>query len=161
MASGDTLQIFFPENNKFQGTNCATYDVRNGHSVLDFDKTTKEISIFKGIMPRNYAGTTGITVYIHYSADPIAGNVDWDVSLERIGDQQLDIDGDSFADVNSVDETTVPSTSGLVDIVTVAFTDGVDMDSILAGESFRLKIERDAANDTCDGDVNLHCLEIK
>ncbi len=112
-------------------------------------------------MPRNYGGG-GVTVYIHYAmSSATSGDIDWDAALERIGDQQLDIDGDGFAAVNSVDTTTVPGTTGLVDIVNIAFTDGADMDSVAVGESFRLKIIRDATNDSATGDAELVKVEIK
>lgn len=162
MASGDTLIVFTPLHNEPPSSNPATLDARNQHPVLDFDATTNESAVFKGIMPRHYAGTTGVTVYIHYAMSSAeADTVDWDVAFERIGDQQLDIDGDSFAAVNSVDNTTVPGTTGLVDIVNVTFTNGADMDSVAVGESFRLKITRDAASDDASGDAELFAVEIK
>lgn len=91
----------------------------------------------------------------------VADTIDWDAAFERIGDQQLDIDGDSFAAVQSVDNTTVPDTSGLVDIVSIAFTDGAQMDSVAAGEGFRIKINRDAVSDDATGDGELVFVEIK
>lgn len=101
-------------------------------------------------------------MYLHYAmTTATSGDIDWDVAFERIGDQQQDIDSDSFAAVNSVDNTTVPGTSGLVDIVSVAFTDGADMDSVAAGEAFRLKITRDAASDTTTTDAELLRVEIR
>jgi hypothetical protein len=113
-------------------------------------------------MPQHYAGTTGVTVYIHYSMSSAeADTVDWDAAFERIGDQQQDVDSDSFAAVNSADNTTVPGTSGLVDIVSIAFTDGADMDSVAKGELFRLKITRDAASDDAAGDAELHMIELR
>lgn len=159
MASGNTLLIFTPLGNEPPTSNFATPDTRNAHPVLDFDDSTSESAVFSAVMPRNYSGG-GLTVYIHYSAIATSGDVDWDVSFERIGDQQQDVDSDGFAAVNSVDGTTVPGTSGLVDIVNVTFTDGADMDSVAAGESFRLKIARDIA-DTAVGDIELHKIEIK
>ena len=90
-----------------------------------------------------------------------SGDIDWDVALERIGDQQQDIDSDGFVAVNGVDNTAVPGTSGLVDIVAVTFTDGADMDSVAVGEAFRLKVTRDAASDTAAGDAELVAVEIK
>lgn len=162
MASGDTLLIFTPQCNEPPSANFATLDIRNQHPVLDFDATTNESAVFSAVMPRNYAGTTGVTVYLHYSMTSAEANtVDWDVAFERIGDQQLDIDGDSFAAVNSVDDTTVPGTTGLVDVVSITFTDGVDMDSVAAGEGFRLKVTRDAASDDAAGDAELRFVEIK
>ena len=162
MASGDTLLIFTPLHNEPPSSNPATLDMRNQHPVLDFDAGTNESAVFSAVMPRNYAGTTGVTVYLHYAmSSATSGDVDWDVAFERIGDQQQDIDSDSFAAVNSVDNTTVPGTSGLVDIVNVTFTDGADMDSVAVGESFRLKVTRDAASDTATGDAELVKVEIK
>ena len=162
MASGDTLLIFTPLHNEPPATNPATLDTRNQHPVLDFDATTNEDAVFSAVMPRSYAATTGLTVYIHYAmSSATSGDVDWDVAFERIGDQQLDIDADSFAAVQSVDNTTVPGTSGLVDIVSVAFTDGAQMDSVAVGEGFRVKVTRDAASDTATGDAELRFVEIQ
>lgn len=162
MASGDTLLVFTALDNEPPSSNAATGDLRNSHPVLDFDDTTNEEAVFSGVMPQHYAGTTGVTVYIHYSmSSATSGDIDWDVSFERIGDQQQDVDTDSFAAVNSVDNTTVPGTSGNVDVVSIAFTDGADMDSVAAGELFRIKVTRDAASDTASGDAELHAVEIR
>ncbi len=43
----------------------------------------------------------------------------------------------------------------------MAFTDGADMDSIAAGESFRVKVTRDAASDDAAGDAEILFLVIK
>jgi len=112
-------------------------------------------------MPRNYDGS-GVTVYIHYAMSTAeSGNIDWDAAFERIGDQQQDIDSDGFEPVQSVDDITVPGNSGDVDIVSIAFTNGAQMDSIAVGEAFRLKITRDAVSDTASGDAELLKVEIK
>ena len=162
MASGDTLLIFTPLNNEPPSTNNATLDTRNSHSVLDFDDTTNESAVFKAVMPQAYAGTTGVTVYIHYAMTSATTNtVDWDVGFERVSDQIQDIDSDGFAAVNSVDNTTVPGTSGNVDVVNVTFTDGADMDSVAAGDGFRIKVTRDAVSDDATGDAELWGVEIR
>ena len=161
MASGDTLCRFSPLHNEPVASNGATIDSRNLRPRLDFDASTNEDAVFSDIMPQNYGGG-GVTVFIHYSMSSAEANtVDWDVSFERVGDQQLDTDSDSFAAVNSVDNTTVPATSGFVDIVSVAFTDGADMDSVAVGEKFRLKLTRDAAADSAAGDGELVAVEIR
>jgi len=161
MASGDTLLIFTPLHNEPPSSNTATLDTRNQHTVLDFDDTTNESAVFSAVMPRCYSGG-GVTVYIHYAmTSATSGDVDWDAAFERIGDQQQDIDSDGFAAVQSVDNTVVPATSGLVDIVSIAFTDGLQMDSVAAGEGFRLKITRDAVSDTAAGDAELLFVELK
>lgn len=161
MASGDTLAVFTPLHNEPPASGYATLDTRNSHPVLDLDAAANEDAVFSGVMPQHYAGG-GVTVYLHYAmSSATSGDVDWDVAFERIGDQQLDIDGDSFAAVNSADNTVVPGTSGLVDVVSVAFTAGADMDSVAAGESFRLKVTRDAASDTATGDAELIKVELR
>lgn len=161
MASGNTLLTFTPQCNEPPASNFATLDTRNQHPVLDFDPTTNEFAIFSGVMPRHYGGG-GVTVYLHYAmTSAVANTVDWDVAFERIGDQQQDLDSDSFAAVQSVDNTTVPGTAGLVDIVSVAFTDGAQMDSVAVGEGFRLKVTRDAVSDDAAGDAELRFIEIK
>jgi len=163
MASGDTLVVFTALNNEPPSSDYATVDTRNGHVVLDFDDgSDNESAIFSGVMPQHYAGTTGVTVYLHYSmTSATSGTVDWDVSFERIGDGQQDIDSDSFAAANSVDDTTVPGTSGHVDVVSVAFTNGADMDSVAKGESFRVKVTRDSASDDASGDAELYKIELR
>ena len=160
MASGDTLAVFTPLHNETPTSNGATLDTRNAHPVLDFYDGTNESAVFSAIMPQAYDGG-GVTVYLHWSAIATSGDVDWDVAWERIGDQQLDVDGDSFAAVNSQDNNTVPATSGLVDVISVAFTNGADMDSVAVGELFRLKVTRDASSDTATGDAELHAVELR
>lgn len=162
MASGNTLCVFFPQDNEPPSSNYATYDVRNGHPVLDFaDSGTNESAIFTGLMPRNYSGG-GVTVYIHYAmTSAVSGDIDWDVEFERIGDGSQDIDSDGFASAQSVDNTTVPATSGHVDIVSIAFTDGAQMDSVAVGETFRIRVTRDGVSDTASGDAELRAVEIK
>ncbi|MHC4573050.1 MAG: hypothetical protein ACYS76_02770 [Planctomycetota bacterium] len=161
MASGDTLLIFTPLHNQPPASNYATIDLRNQHPVLDFDAATNESAVFSAVMPRNYSGG-GVTVYVHYAmSSATSGTVDWDVAFERIGDQQQDVDSDGFASAKSVDDTTVPSQSGLVDVVAISFSDGAEMDSVQAGEGFRVKVTRDAANDDAAGDAELLFVELK
>jgi len=161
MASGQTLCTFFPACNEPPVASYATLDTRNEHPVLDFDGSANESAIFSAVMPQHYAGG-GVTVYIHYSMTSAVGDdIDWDAAFERIGDQQLDIDADSFAAVQSVDGTVVPGTSGNVDVVSIPFTNGAQMDSVAAGELFRLKITRDAVSDTDATDAELHAIEIR
>lgn len=161
MASGDTLLIFSPYNNEPPSSNYATLDSRNQHPTLDFDPTTNESAVFSSIMPQVYAAN-GVDVLIHYAmSSATAGDIDWDVAFERIGDQQQDLDVDGFAAAQSTNNTTVPATSGLVDIVTVSFADGAEMDSIEIGDSFRIKITRDAGSDTAAGDAELVKVEIR
>lgn len=161
MASGNTLLIFRPGDNEPPATSFATIDLRNGHPTLDFDTTTQETAIFTGVLPRTYAAG-GITVYVHWAATTATtGTVGWDVAFERVGNGSQDIDADGFATAQTVTAATVSATSGNVSITNVAVTDGANIDSIAVGETFRLRIRRDVANDTATGDAELVAVELK
>ncbi|KKM67608.1 hypothetical protein LCGC14_1469440 [marine sediment metagenome] len=161
MASGDTLAKFLPQSNE-PPANFARIDSRIGttHPVLDFALT--EETIFSDVLPRNYAGG-GITAYLHYAmTSAVANDIKLETSLERIGDQQQDLDADGFAAAQNTGDITVPGTSGLVDIITSTHTDGAQMDSIAVGEGFRLKVKRVAVVGTdASGDLELRFVEIK
>lgn len=161
--SGDTLLIFIPQMNEPPAAAFATFDTRNSHLVLDLDDTTAESLVFKGILPRHYAGG-GITVYIHYAmTSAITGAIVLSCAVERIGDALLDIDADSFATAVNSASTTVSGTSGNVNILSIALTAGAQMDSLAVGEAFRLKIARVPADagDTAAGDCEIVGCEIK
>lgn len=158
MASGDTLIVFLAAHADPAAT--ATFDSRNAHPLLDFDGASNEFAVFSGVLPRHYAGG-GLSITLHYSmTSATGGDIDWDAQLERIGTGQHDIDSDGFAAALSVDNTPVPAVSGHVDTVTLTFSSGAPMDNLAAGELFRLKITRDALNDTASGDAELHAVEI-
>lgn len=159
MAAGDTLIILGPYHNEPPATAYATLDTRNLHAVLDYDNTTDEAAVFSAVLPRSYAGG-GLTVYLHWMATTaITGNVVWTAEIERCN---TDLDADSFAAAQSVTDT-CNGTSGIIEVASIAFTDGAQMDSLAAGEVFRIKVSRDADNgaDTLVGDAELVAVEIR
>lgn len=162
MASGDTLAIFTPQANQPPATNFAALVVRNGHLLLGFDTTTQQTAIFAGVMPRNYAGG-GLTVYLRWmAASATSGTGGWDVTFERDADAGDDMDADSFATAQTVTAATVPATSGVPKVTSVAITAGAaGTDSIAAGDGFRLRVRRDVASDTAAGDLQLMDVEVK
>lgn len=162
MASGDSLNIFSPGHVEPLSGSWALYDLRNYHPILTFEDTNDTQAVFSSILPQAYDGG-GVTVYIHWAAETATtGDVRWDVAFERVGENVLDIDGDSFASAQSV-TATASGVAGRIDIASVSFTDGAQMDSLAAGEGFRLKIIRDANNvaDTMADDAQLRWVEVR
>lgn len=162
MASGNTLVVFTAQANQPPASSYATPDTRNAHPVLDFDAAADESAIFGGVLPRHYAGG-GITVRLGWLASSATtGDVVWNAAIERHDDDVTDLDADSFAAAQAATATTA-SASGETQYTDIAFTDGAQMDSVAAGESFRLKITRDAdhASDTMAGDAELLTVEIR
>lgn len=165
MASGNTLCVFGPYDNEPPSTNYATLDLRNGHPCLDFDATTQETAIFSRIMPQHYAGGN-LVVYVKYKAtSATTGTIGWDATFERKDDNAgggQDTDSDGFATAQTITAATVPGTSGIIAQSSVTCTAGATgTDSIAAGNTFRLRIRRDVANDTATGDAELDAVEIR
>ena len=162
MASGDTLAIFTPASSEPPASDFATFDIRNVVLVLDFDDSTTESIEFAGFMPRNYDGG-GLTVTVGYmmTTATASDTVDLEVSFKSISDDSDDIDSKSFAAANAA-LSTVATVSGEVKYEAITFTDGADMDSIAAGEYFRMKFARDASGGTASpGDLELVFIELK
>lgn len=164
MASGETLLILTPLNNEPTATIAATPDTRNAHPTLDFDGAADEEAVFTSILPRNYAGS-GLTVLSYWAfTSATSGSLRVQTAIERIDVSSLDIDADSFTAFNSVGGT-APGTSGQVIAVTTTHASGAEMDSLVAGEMFRLKIRRDAdgtsGTDDIVSDAELLVVEIK
>lgn len=162
MASTNFMAVFTPLSNEPPASAYATLDTRNSVPVLDFDDSTDESAVFGGVLPNNYAGG-GLTVTIVWMAtSATTGDVVWNADIERHQDDAFDIDSDGFAGANAATGTTA-SASGEQQYTNITFTDGADMDSLAAGESFRIKVTRDAdnASDTMSGDAELLRVVVK
>ena len=146
---------FTPRDHEPPTSDYATLDTRNSRPVLDFDTTTQEAAVFSAVLPNDYA-SAGVTIDIFCAmTSATSGTVGWDVAFERTQASTDDIDSDSFATAQTVTAATVPGTSGHVLKMSINVSDGADMDSVAAGELFRLRVRRDVANDTAAGDAEL------
>lgn len=172
MASGDSLLVFTALNNEPPDDTYATLSTILTASadepddvipVLLFDPSTQEYASFSGVMPAHYAGTTGVTVTLMWSSDATSGNCKWDVAFKSFTDDADDMDTKQYAAVNTATDATA-SAAGEIAYTSITFTDGADMDSVAAGEYFRLSVSRDSADaaDTIDSnDVELIAVYIK
>lgn len=164
--SGGAMQhlIWLATGNNPPASAYATPDTRNSHPVLDFDGATDEEAVFAGVLPSTYAGG-GLTAYCFVAfTSATSGSGRIQAAIERIDASSLDIDADSFASFNSTG-VTAPGTSGQIVVGTITFTSGAQMDSLAAGEAFRLKIRRDAdgtsGTDDITTDMELLRVEMK
>ena len=154
-----TLSVFVAQNGIPPTTNYATRDIRGIFPVLDFDNTTSESIYFVGLMPQQYQNN-GITAHLFFTSDATSGDVDWVISFDRLTSSDLDIDSNSFGDINSSDNNNSPSTSGHIVVATWTIATGSAMDNVVAGDMFMLKLTRDIA-DTAAGDANFLALELR
>lgn len=144
--------IFRPYMNEPPASLRATLDTRNARPVLDFDGSADEEAVFSAVLPDGYGGG-GLTVSTWWSfTSATSGNLRVQAAIERCNLAGLDIDSDSFASFNSAGGT-APSNSGQVHKIDILFADGSEMDGLLAGEVFRLKIRRDADGTSGTDDI--------
>lgn len=164
MASGDTLLVLpasagIPPNSGTGAT--PTRRGNDGHYVYAFDASSVEELDWETVLPAHYGGG-GLTISLRWMAATAAsGNVVWAAQIERYQDDTVDLDSDQFAAANTV-TAGAPSASGEVGYDSITFTDGADMDSLAAGESFRLRVYRAATDgsDTMTGDAQLLTVHI-
>jgi len=147
IATASTVKPFLwwdaRENELPAGVNVATLDFRNGHPVLDFDGSVDEEAVFGGVLPTHYGGGgVRCELWIAFTS-AVSGFVRFQAAIERMNVASLTLDADDFAAFQSAGGT-APGLSGQLVIVAIPFTNGAQMDSLQAGEAFRLKVRRDA-----------------
>jgi hypothetical protein len=152
-----TYAVFTATDNQPTATAFATLDTRNSIAVLDFDDATDESAVFVSIIPEAASLGSGLKIRLHWMATTAtSGNVVWDVSLERM---TTDLDSDSFDTIAS-GTAAANGTSGILTVTEITLT---TIDSVTAGDGFRIKVTRDANNgsDTMTGDAELIAVEIR
>jgi hypothetical protein len=154
-----TLAVFTAEHNQPPATAFATLDTRNSIAVLDFDATTDESAVFVGIIPEGASLGSGLKVRLHWMASTAtADNCRWGVQFEKSGSNVGVADSfDTAAEAHSA----ANGTSGIETVTEITIT---TIDSLAAGDRFRLKVFRnadDATNDTMTGDAELVAVEIR
>jgi hypothetical protein len=153
-----SLARFTARDNQPPASAFATLDTRNSILVLEFDAATEESAAFLGVIPENAVLSSGLTVRIWWMGDTAtSGNVRWGVQLERAG---TDLDANSY-DTNAQVTSAANATSGIESVASITIT---TIDSLAAGDRFRLRVYRvaaDATNDTMTGDAQLVAVEVR
>lgn len=153
-----TYAVFNALDNQPPAANFATLDTRNSIAVLDFHPTDDKNAVFVGVMPESASLGSGLKVFLHWMASTAtSGNVRWGVQFER---GNTDLDSDSFATAVEGNGA-ANATSGIPTVTELTVT---TIDSITAGDLFRLKVFRnadDATNDTMTGDAELIAVEVR
>ena len=155
-AGTKTYAYFTPLNNEPPATNFATIDTRNSISVLDFDGTTQESAVFRGLIPEG-ASFSSLTSRIFFTSIGSTGDVVWGVQYEQMLNYDIDTDGFATAITGSA---TVSGTTGTV--IELSLTTS-NIAGLTIGDPFRVKLYRDAtdAADTLTTDAEFVGLEIR
>lgn len=158
ISASKVLARFLPNDNQPPSSSFATLDTRNSILVLDFDAAADESAVFVGSIPDGAVLTSGLLVRIFWAAtSATSGNVRWRVAFEADG---TDVDSDSF-DTATEANGAANGTSGIETVTEITAT---AIDSLAAGDRFRLRVTRvgtDGTNDTMTGDAELLFVELR
>jgi hypothetical protein len=156
-AGTKTYAVFNATDNQPAATAFATLDTRNSIAVLDFDDAATESAVFVGILPEAAALGSGLIVSLRWMATTAtSGDVRWSVAWEK---SNTDLDSDSF-DTATAATATANGTSGIVTVTNITCT---TIDSLAAGDLFRLRVQRVGGDgaDTMTGDAELIAVEVR
>jgi hypothetical protein len=107
-------------------------------------------AIYSNTLPEAYLGQ-GVTVTIRWVAQTATtGDVVWGISFERLNQAGVDLDDSPTWSTEKTVVSSAPGTSGQIQIASITFTDGAEMDSTQASENFRIRVRRlgDNGSDT-------------
>jgi hypothetical protein len=160
-----TFILLTPRENQPPASLFATLDTRNSILVLDFDDgsgtnpvNSNETAVFLGVIPDNANLTSGLQVRINWMAtSATTGNCRWGVQFE---DMNTDADADSFDTATEAHS----ATNGTSGVPTVTILTCTTIDSLAAGDFFRIRVYRDSSdtvNDTMTGDAELISVEVR
>jgi hypothetical protein len=152
-----TYATFTATDNQPTATAFATLDTRNSIAVLDFDDASTESAVFVGVIPEAASLGSGLIVSLRWMATTAtSGDVRWSVAWEK---SNTDLDSDSF-DTATAATATTNGTSGIVNVTNITCT---TIDSLAAGDLFRLRVQRIGGDgaDTMTGDAELIAVEVR
>jgi hypothetical protein len=154
-----TYAVYTPLDNQPPAANYATINTRNSIMVLEFDAATDESAVFVGVMPEAASLGSGLKIRINWMAtSATSGTCRWGVQIERMN---TDEDSDSF-DTAATAGSTTNGTSGIITTTEITIT---TIDSVTAGDPFRIKVYRDAdgtsGTDDMTGDAQLVSVEVR
>lgn len=144
-------------------SNHADRGVIQDRAYMAFDAATVESMISKAVqVPAAYAGGTVKADILYAMATATSGNVDFEVSVEALTPADaVDTDSASSFDTANAANETVPGTAGYLSKLTITLA---NKDSMAAGDMIRIKIERDAddeTNDTAAGDCRVYGVTLR
>ena len=146
MASGDSLVYFGAQDAILPVSGYATFAAAaylgtpNGDLYLLYN-ASGDSATFRGVMPRNYSGITGVTINIHtIKTTTSTGLMQWACFFERDNDLNTVMGSDNFKTCNISAGYANLSTQGQLVTSTQTVANGTNMASVVAGDLFRLKI---------------------
>ncbi len=138
--------------------NSAAPNFRGALYVWEFT-TTRQIYL-EFVVPRGYVTGTTLNLVIRWAAGTAtSGNCSWDCRLAIVGGS-FDIDNAlSFGTASSVVSTAAPGTAGQTTTTTLVLS-GSALNSIAAGDTVVLRVDRASSGDTMPGVAQIISVEL-
>lgn len=134
-----------------------------------FPKAGTTAITVQGVLPPLHSTThgyngSGITVFFNLLGDAAgaSGNVRMQAAVERLQSGTTDTSSTNYAAAQAA-TCAINATIGVVTTFSIAFTSGAQMDSLAAGEAFRITLQRLGADalDTYNGEVSLEFIYLR
>ena len=163
MASGDSLLILGPKQADPTATvHAIMTSIPGGSTPAEQYPIFAFVYLdFHCVMPEHYDGG-GLTIDVITGAASTSNSYRFEAALRRIEDDTDDIETSHTYDYNGV-TITPPTVVGEIGHDDITFTNGADMDSVVAGDKFVLRLYRDHdhAGDTMAAYAYLHHLHVQ
>ena len=117
---------------------------------LAFGSASQEHTTFRGILPQHYVGG-GITALLHWTGNATTGTVVWEGAFKSYAAGQSLI-GNAFVAANSVTPTK-SGASRLMQVTSLAFLNGAEIDNLAGGDHFALRISRNLGSMGVDAEL--------
>lgn len=112
--------------------------------VWNFDATTKWYLDLQGFLSPRYNATSVKVRLPWMAATATTGGIRWNAGFRRL-DTAEDVDGALTYSVQAATGA-VPGTSGFPVYTDITFTTGAQIDSLVGGEAFVLRVSRDVSH---------------
>jgi hypothetical protein len=160
MAANDLLGTFFPSSNEPPAAHFAFFGVKSSWPALRFlDAATGQAAIFTSSMPPFYGGN-GVILRLFFSATQNTGDVDWGIEFARVVPGTTNPASISWSSQTIGADVAVPGTVGVIKTVDVSVADGAALASVVAGDVYRLRLQRRSADDALAGEAELFAIQM-
>lgn len=157
-----TLDVIHPTNFYYinSESNYPTLSIRNNRECLIFSPTTSQSAYFTMVMPNNYDENGCCVVLYVGAASDIKPSFSFNISFERIGKRNLDIDNNLFTSTKRKYNITPSNICGNIQTIKIPFSKE-DMKRLKPGEMYTLKVQRAVDYDIGTGNAELYAIEIR
>lgn len=116
------------------------------YQTWDFDSAAIEYLDIYGVMNGTLPASTGCTLKFQTISAATSGNYIFDAAFRRLTGGDIDTGAFTFTTNAQAATVATSGTAGTPTLVSIGFTTGTQMNSVVAGDYFMVRLWRDATN---------------